>query len=162
MSECVSEYVKTYLKLFKIVWNGSNRFKHVQISLTFSLVLQEGQISEAETLKLKLEQTQRECRLEMKEYGTKHTPIVLSKKTIKVHWALFLSYFLTSPFGVCLVSDSSISNWNSFCNFTNFNLSLSALDMKLNSFDYKRLRLKRLKICQNMSNNVRPHLKLFK
>ena len=94
--------------------------------------MQEGQISEAETLKLKLEQTQRERWLAMEESGTKHTPIGLSKKMIKVHCALFLSYFLTNSFGVCLVSDSSISNWNSFCNCTtNFNLSHSALDMKL-------------------------------
>jgi len=45
--------------------------------------LEEGQISEAETLKLKLEQTQRERRLAMEESGTKHTPNWFVKKDDK-------------------------------------------------------------------------------
>ena len=45
--------------------------------------MQEGQISEAETLKLKLEQTQRERRLAMEESGNKHTPNWFVKKDDK-------------------------------------------------------------------------------
>ena len=46
----------------------------------YALFFQEGQISEAETLKLKLEQSQRERRLEMEESGAKHTPNWFDKK----------------------------------------------------------------------------------
>ena len=45
--------------------------------------MQEGQISEAETLKLKLEQTQRERWLAMEESGTKHTRNWFFKKDDK-------------------------------------------------------------------------------
>ena len=51
----------------------------------FLYFLQEGQISEAETLKLKLEQTQRERRLAMEESGTKHTPNWFVKKDDKIN-----------------------------------------------------------------------------
>ena len=93
----MSQYVKTYLKLFEIFWNGSNRFKHVQISLTFSLFLKEGQISEAETLKFKLEQTQREYRLAMEESGTKHTPNWFVKKDDKSPLSIIFIVFFDKP-----------------------------------------------------------------
>ena len=66
----MSNHVRTYLKLFKLITH-------------FLYFLQEGQISEAETLKLKLEQTQRERRLAMEESGTKHTPNWFVKKDDK-------------------------------------------------------------------------------
>ena len=65
--------------LKKIVKSCQNLPKIVQINQT----LQEGQISEDETLKLKLEQTQRERRLTMEESGTKHTPNWFVKKDDK-------------------------------------------------------------------------------
>ena len=67
----------------------------------------------------------------MEESGTKQTPNWFFKKDDKNQLSIIFIIFFDKPFGACLVSDSSISNWNSFCNCANFNLNLSALDMKL-------------------------------
>ena len=67
----MSNHVRTCLKLFKQVKTCLNLCK------PFLYFLQ------AETLKLKLEQTQRERRLAMEESGTKHTPNWFVKKDDK-------------------------------------------------------------------------------
>ena len=78
MLKDLTEFTGRWLRLLRLVW-----FECVIINLPITIILQEGQISEAETLKLKLEQTQRERRLAMEESGTKHTPNWFVKKDDK-------------------------------------------------------------------------------
>ena len=53
------------------------------------------------------------------------------------------------------MSDFLISNWNPFCNCTNFNLNLSALDMKLKLYWLQDGKMSEAKALKDLSKHVK-------